>query len=67
MTSFSTDGGSTWSSPATVINAVRLFRDVQITGRLAGSGTTSIAGMDEGGGWFPSQRQPISSSNPPMA
>ncbi len=28
-------------------------RDVQITGDLAGSGTTYIAGMDEGGGGFP--------------
>src|SRR5438132_2421369 len=53
MSIFSTDGGSTWSSPATVINGGTFIRDVQITGDLAGSGTTYIAGMDEGGGGFP--------------
>src|SRR5438874_11360828 len=53
MSIFSTDGGSTWSSPATVINGGTFIRDVQITGDLAGSATTYIAGMDEGGGGFP--------------
>src|SRR6266480_432796 len=53
MSIHSTDGGSTWSSPATVINGGTFIRDVQITGDLAGSGTTYIAGMDEGGGFFP--------------
>src|SRR6266567_4167535 len=53
MSIHSTDGGSTWSSPATVINGATFIRDVQITGDLAGSGTTYIAGMDEGGGFFP--------------
>src|SRR5438094_1887421 len=53
MSIFSTEGGSTWSSPATVINGGTFIRDVQITGDLAGSGTTYIAGMDEGGGGFP--------------
>src|SRR5213082_56251 len=53
MSIHSTDGGATWSSPATVINGGTFIRDVQITGDLAGSGTTYIAGMDEGGGGFP--------------
>src|SRR5436189_3220420 len=53
MSIFSTDAGATWSSPATVINGGTFIRDVQITGDLAGSGTTYIAGMDEGGGGFP--------------
>ena len=56
MSIHSTDGGVTWSSPATVINGGTFIRDVQITGDLAGSGTVYIAGMDEGGGGFPSQR-----------
>jgi hypothetical protein len=53
MSIHSTDGGVTWSSPATVINGATFIRDVQITGDLAGSGTVYIAGMDEGGGGFP--------------
>jgi hypothetical protein len=53
MSIFSTDGGSTWSSPATVINGGTFIRDVQITGDLAGSGAIYVAGMDEGGGGFP--------------
>ena len=53
MSIHSTDGGVTWSSPATVINGGSFIRDVQITGDLAGSGTVYIAGMDEGGGGFP--------------
>ena len=53
MSIHSTDGGVTWSSPATVINGGTFIRDVQITGDLAGSGTVYIAGMDEGGGGFP--------------
>src|SRR6184192_2223510 len=53
MSIFSTDGGATWSSPVTVINGGTFIRDVQITGDLACSGTTYIAGMDEGGGGFP--------------
>ena len=53
MSIHSTDGGVTWSSPATVINGGTLIRDVQITGDLSGSGTVYIAGMDEGGGGFP--------------
>jgi hypothetical protein len=53
MSIFSTDGGATWSSPATVINGATFIRDVQITGDLAGSGTIYVAGMDEGGGGFP--------------
>src|SRR6266403_2037231 len=53
MSIHSTDGGATWSSPATVINGGTFIRDVQITGDLAGSGTVYIAGMDEGGGGFP--------------
>ena len=53
MSIHSTDGGATWSSPATVINGATFIRDVQITGDLAGSGTVYIAGMDEGGGGFP--------------
>ena len=53
MSIHSTDGGVTWSSPATVINGGTFVRDVQITGDLAGSGTVYIAGMDEGGGGFP--------------
>src|SRR5204862_3564352 len=53
MSIHSPDGGATWSSPATVINGGTFIRDVQITGDLAGSGTTYIAGMDEGGGGFP--------------
>jgi hypothetical protein len=55
MSIHSTDGGVTWSSPATVINGATFIRDVQITGDLAGSGTLYIAGMDEGGGGFPHQ------------
>ena len=35
MSIFSTDGGATWSSPATVINGATFIRDVQITGDLA--------------------------------
>ena len=53
MSIHSTDGGATWSSPATVINGATFIRDVQITGDLAGSGTVYVAGMDEGGGGFP--------------
>src|SRR5256885_16035339 len=53
MSIFSTDGGSTWSSLATVINGGTFIRDVQITGDLAGSGAIYVAGMDEGGGGFP--------------
>src|SRR5882762_296314 len=53
MSIHSSDGGATWSSPATVINGGTFIRDVQITGDLAGSGTVYIAGMDEGGGGFP--------------
>src|SRR5436189_2906346 len=49
----STDGGATWSSPAMVSTQATFIRDVQITGDLAGSGTVYVAGMDEGGGFFP--------------
>ena len=52
MVTYSTDNGSTWHAPITVINAA-FVRDVQITGDMAGNGTMYIAGMDEGGGGFP--------------
>ena len=50
---FSTDNGTTWHSPITVINGATFIRDVQITGDMAGGGNVYIAGMDEGGGGFP--------------
>jgi hypothetical protein len=50
---YSTDVGTTWSSPIMVSTQATFVRDVQITGDLAGSGTIYIAGMDEGGGGFP--------------
>src|SRR6266480_1792037 len=53
MEIFSTDGGATWSSPATVINGATFIRNTQITGDMSGNGTIYIAGMDEGGGFFP--------------
>src|SRR5438874_2530004 len=53
MEIFSTDGGATWSSPATVINGATFIRNTQITGDMSGNGTIYIAGMDEGGGGFP--------------
>ena len=49
MSIHSTDGGATWSSPATVINSASFVRDVQITGDSV-TGDVYIAGMDEGGG-----------------
>ena len=50
---FSTDNGTTWHSPITVINGATFIRNVQITGDMSGNGTIYIAGMDEGGGGFP--------------
>src|SRR6267143_1417941 len=50
---FSTDNGTTWSSPVTVSNTGTFIRDTQITGDMSGNGTIYIAGMDEGGGGFP--------------
>jgi hypothetical protein len=49
MSIHSTDGGATWSSPATVINGASFIRDVQITGDSV-TGDVYIAGMNEGGG-----------------
>src|SRR5437660_699202 len=51
--SFSTDNGATWSPAVTVINSGTFIRNTQITGDMSGNGTLYIAGMDEGGGFFP--------------
>src|SRR2546429_1121603 len=44
MSIFSTDDGSTWSSPATVINGGTVILDEHIKGDLAGSGAIYVAG-----------------------
>jgi len=49
MSIHSTDGGATWSSPATVINGATFIRDVQITGDKI-TGDVYISGMDENSG-----------------
>ena len=49
---FSTDNGNTWTL-RTVSNTGTLIRNIQITGDMSGNGTIYIAGMDEGGGYFP--------------
>jgi hypothetical protein len=49
---FSSDGGTTWSTPVQVQTVNTFVRNVQITGDLA-TGDIYIAGMDEGGGGFP--------------
>jgi N-acetylneuraminic acid mutarotase len=43
---WSTDGGTTWAPPVTVVNT--FIRDVQLTGMA--DGTLVLAGMNEGGG-----------------
>jgi hypothetical protein len=49
----STDNGLTWSSPVQVSGFGNFIRNTQITGDMSGNGTIYIAGMDEGGGFFP--------------
>ena len=49
---FSTDNGNTWTL-RTVSNTGTFIRNTQITGDMSGNGTIYIAGMDEGGGFFP--------------
>ena len=66
MSIHSTDGGATWSSPATVINGGKFIRDVQITGDLAGSGTVYIAVWMKAAVVFPITTLTLC-SNPPMA
>src|SRR5207249_10104468 len=47
---YSTDGGNTWSAPVNVTTS--FIRDQQITADKV-TGDVYIAGMDEGGGGFP--------------
>jgi hypothetical protein len=47
---FSTDGGVTWSAPSTVFGSFR--RNVGVTTSAGPSGTVFVASMDEGGGGF---------------
>jgi hypothetical protein len=47
-TSYSTDGGATWSAPVQVFGSFR--RNVQLTGDFAGGGNVYLAALDEGGG-----------------
>ncbi len=50
--SVSSDGGNTWT-PHQLNTGSPFIRNVQITGDSAGTGTIYVAGMDEGGGFFP--------------
>jgi hypothetical protein len=47
-TAFSTDGGTTWSTPVTAFATFR--RDVQLSGDTGSSGYVYLSAMDEGGG-----------------
>ena len=49
---YSTDNGATWPNERQLAPASPFIRDVQITGDPA-TGTVYVAGMDEGGGFFP--------------
>ena len=49
---YSTDNGATWNNERQLAPASPFIRDVQITGDAA-TGTVYVAGMDEGGGFFP--------------
>ncbi len=46
------DNGTTWTKTQ-VTSGSPFIRDVQITGDLAGNGNVYLAGMNEGGGFFP--------------
>ena len=55
----------TWTNARQITSGTPFIRDVQITGDLA-TGDVYIAGMNEGGGGFPTTT-PTSSSGPPTA